>query len=153
VLIGDNEMGKNTAKYFAIYKQGHPNIKEQNINTYIILREDGLEVRKAKLLCREGEILFSIPYEKIASANFGKEMVTNTAAIVGFGLIGAALAGKKKNEQIEINVKGKDKDGKDVNVIILFDEIVTYGAVNNPGGLELKGKLDQEIGRINGITI
>ena len=146
-------MSKNKAKYFAIYKQGHPSIKEQNIQSYIILRDNELEVRKAKLFCREGEILFTIPYEKIASANVGNEMVTNTAAIVGLGLVGAALAGKKKNEQIEINVKGKDRDGKDVNVMILFDKVVTYGAVNSPGGLELKGKLDQEIVKINGITI
>lgn len=140
-------MRVKTYTFMGTYLYGHPQVERQRINCFLKLKENELVVIKQQLI--SGGELFRLPYEKIesVSTDIEKEWKGTRLALgwVALGPLGSFLIGKKKREQLGIVVKGKDKEGNEVQIPIVFAPI--------KHSARIKGLLDQKIGQAREITI
>ncbi|AJC72671.1 hypothetical protein X802_02820 [Thermococcus guaymasensis DSM 11113] len=141
-------------KFEGTYVTGYPGVVEENVPCYIELYENEVVVKRRTsfswrtgLTMASGE-LFRIPYEKIDSVTTdierewsGKRLF---AGFITLG-IGALLIGKKKTEQIGLIVKGRDKEGNELQIPIVFAPVKSSA--------KIKAALDKKISQARGIQI
>jgi len=140
---------------YGTYLTGHPGIKESNISIIITLTNDAVRILKfgrmlgGKWLGGQ-DLIFELPYSKIISVTADPQVEWNApgaaAGLFLLGPLGALLMAQKKNKNLGITVSGKDGEGIEVKVPILFGSL-------GDDSMKVKSLIDNKLGEFSNITI
>lgn len=136
-----------------IYLYGHPSVSGTNISVTIFLMENEMTVYKQSIThpgMHDENILFKLPYEKIASsdiidlAKFEKTYAAQTGSFPLDNIFKVKVKGMK-GDTLAVVAMGKDKNGNQVHIPIVFKKVTKC--------MELKPKLDEMVSKAQGVTI